>query len=71
MIIYKKDILQALKAAGYSSYRMQQEKLLADSTLQKLRRGDTHITLENLNTICTLLRCQPGDLLEWREDPKP
>ena len=71
MIIYKKDILQELKAAGYSSYRMQQEKLLADSTLQKLRRGDTRITLENLNTICTLLRCQPGDLLEWTEDPKP
>ena len=65
MILYKIDILQQLKAAGYTSYRLQKEKILADSTLQKLRNGDTRITVENLNTICGLLDCQPGDLLEW------
>ena len=68
MIIYKIDILQQLKAAGYSSYRLKKERILADSTLQKLRTGDTRIAVENLNTICTLLRCQPGDVLEWVEE---
>ncbi len=48
-----------------SSYRLQKEKILATSTLGKLRQGDTSITVGNLNTICTLLRCQPGDLIEW------
>lgn len=38
--------------------------MLSDGTIQKLRRGDT--TLENLSTICDILRCQPGELLEWR-----
>ena len=65
MIRYKVDILQELKNAGYSSYRLQKEKLLATSTLNKLRSGDTTITVVSLNAICDMLECQPGDLLEW------
>lgn len=65
MIRYKKNVLQALKAAGYNTYRLQKEKLIAAGTTQKLRRGDTNLTIENLDTICSLLHCQPGDLLEW------
>ena len=66
MIRYKKDILQALKDAGYNTYRLQKEKLISGSTMQKLRRGDTSLTIDNLNAICDMLHCQPGDLLEWR-----
>ena len=65
MIRYKLDIMQALKNAGYNSYRLQKEKLLSSTTVQKLRHGDTNLTVENLNTICDMLQCQPGDLLEW------
>lgn len=65
MIRYKIDILQALKETGYNTYRIQKEKLLSASTTQKLRHNDTTLTVENLNSICDLLRCQPGDLLEW------
>ena len=57
-----------LRARGYSSYRLKKEHLLSDSTLQKLRSGDASITVDNLNTICTLLDCQPGDLLEWKAE---
>lgn len=65
MIRYKIDILHALKGAGYNTYRLQKEKLISASTTQKLRHGDTSLTIENLNTICDMLECQPGDLLEW------
>ena len=65
MVRYKIDILQELKNAGYSSYRLQKEKLLATTTLNKLRGGDTTITVLSLNAICDMLECQPGDLLEW------
>lgn len=71
MICFKVNVLQQLKAAGYSSYRLQKERLLADSTIQKLRTGQTTITLENLGTICALLQCQPGDLIEWTQDQPP
>ena len=65
MFRYKANLQQKLKEAGYTSYRLRKEKLLSESTLQKLRTGDTTITLESLNVVCNILRCQPGDILEW------
>ena len=65
MIRYKIDVLQALKKAGYSTYRLQREKLLSAGTVQKIRSGDVSLSIEIVNTICGLLECQPGDLLEW------
>ncbi|MBD5161111.1 MAG: helix-turn-helix transcriptional regulator [Oscillibacter sp.] len=68
MLRYKINILEELKRAGYSSYRMRQEKVLAESTLQRLRSGNIAITLESLGVICDILHCQPGDLVEWVEN---
>lgn len=68
MIRYKIDILDELKKAGYSSYRMRNKKILSEGTIQKLRTGDTSITGSVLNEICNLLDCQPGDLLEFVPD---
>lgn len=68
MIRYKTNLQQRLKDAGYSTYRLRKEKLLPESTVQKLRTGNTTITLESLNVVCSILRCQPGDILEWTED---
>lgn len=65
MLQYKVNVQQQLKEAGYSTYRLRREKLLPESTVQKLRTGNTTITLESLNVVCNILRCQPGDLLEW------
>lgn len=64
---YKIDILAALKSAGYSTYRIRSEKLLAESTVQKLRTGDM-VSIDNLSQICRLLNCQPGNLIEYVHD---
>ena len=63
-IAYKIDIVEALKEKGFSSYRIRKEKLLSESTLQALRKGDL-ISLENLGRICEMLDCQPNDLIEY------
>ena len=63
-IRYKKDILMALKEAGYSTYRIRKDQLLSESTIQKLRRGDS-ISWDNIATLCQLLHCQPGDIIEY------
>ena len=63
-IKYKIDVLAALKAAGYNTNRIRKEKLLSESTLQRLRKGE-RINGENLGKLCELLRCQPGDILEY------
>lgn len=66
---YKIDILAALKDAGYTTYRIRQEKLLSESTVQKLRKS-APLTWENIATICKLLNCQPGDILEYEGEIK-
>ena len=63
-IKYKIDVLAALKAAGYNTNRIRKEKLLSESTLQRLRTGEL-INGENLGKLCELLHCQPGDILEY------
>ena len=59
---YKIDVVAALKEKGYTSYKIRQEKILSESTIQKLRSGKG-VSWENIETICRLLDCQPGDLL--------
>ena len=63
-IEYKIDILEALKAAGYSTYRLRKDKLLGEATIQRIRKGEP-VSWENIATLCTLLNCQPGDLLRY------
>lgn len=64
---YKIDVISALKAAGYSTYRIRKEKLLGEATVQKLRNGEP-VSWENISTLCRLLNCQPGDIMEYEED---
>lgn len=70
-IIYNKNILDNLKSRGFTTYRIRKEKLLSESTLQKLRE-DKPITTETIAILCKLLDCQPGDILEYipEEDKK-
>ena len=63
-LIYKIDVLQALKDKGFSTYKLRQEKKLGESTLQKLRKGQG-LSWDNLETLCSLLECQPSDFLEY------
>lgn len=62
-IRYKVDIMAKLKEEGYSSTKIREEKLIGQSYLQQLRHGEL-VSWKTLDTICSLLNCQPGDLLE-------
>lgn len=66
---YKIDVLNALKEKGYNTNKIRMEGLLSQSTLQKFRQQQG-VSWENLETLCRLLECQPGDLIEYieRED---
>lgn len=67
-LVYKINVLAALKEKGYTTYRIRQEKLLSESTVQRLRDG-IGVSWENIETICHLLDCQPGDLIEYVREP--
>ena len=61
---YKIDILRELKSKGYSSFKLREEKLIGQSYIQQLRKGEL-VSYACLEKICGLLNCQPGDLLEY------
>lgn len=69
MIIYSFNILSALKEKGFTTTRLRREKVLAESTIQKLREGKP-ISWANIDQICRLLNCQPGDFLVYVPDDK-
>ena len=64
---YKLDILEALKEKGYSSYSLRKEKLLSESTIQKLRSGEG-VSWDNLDTLCKLLECDIADILAYQKE---
>lgn len=66
-IIYKCDVLAALKEKGYSQNRMRVEKLIGQSYLTQLRHGEL-VSWKAIETICQLLDCKPGDLLDYVPD---
>lgn len=65
-IVYKVDVLKELKEKGFSTYKLRQEKLLGEATIQKLREGQL-VSWENISTICNLLSCDIGDILEYKK----
>ena len=61
-IVYKVDILAALKEKGISTYKMRKEKILGERTIQQLRENQL-VSWETISRICDLLDCEPGDIL--------
>ena len=68
-IQYKIDIMNELKKAGFTSTKIREEKLIGQSYLQQIRHGEL-VSWKTIDTICTLLDCQPGDLVEYVKEPK-
>lgn len=70
MLRYKIDILESLKKVGFTSYKIRKEKIIGEAQMQKIRTGEI-ASKETLNTLCKLMNCQPGDILEYvPEDPE-
>lgn len=63
MIKYKIDVLKELSKIGYTSTKIRKNKWISEATLTKIRRGE-NINTSTLNTLCVMLKCQPGDILE-------
>lgn len=66
MLIYKVNVLECLKKAGYNSTRLRKENLLNESAIQYLREGKP-VGAKALDKICKLLDMQPGDILKYVE----
>lgn len=70
MIRYKFNVMEKLKEIGYNSKRLRDEKLLGESYMTQLRRGDL-VSWKTIDTLCRLLNCQVGDLVEYVAEDTP
>lgn len=66
MLVYKFDVLESLKEAGYNTTRMRREKIIGENALQKIRTGEM-IGTGTLDTLCRLLDMQPGNIIKYVE----
>lgn len=64
---YKLDILKALKDHGFSTYRLRKEKIFGESTISQFRSGEI-VYGKTLEKLCSILECQPGDIIEFKEE---
>lgn len=66
MIKYDKCV-KLLKEKGITSYTIRKNNIIGQSTLKKIKEGG-HIDTRSIDTLCRLLDCQPGDILEYVPD---
>ena len=69
MLRLKIDVLPLLKEKGYSTYKLRKDRILSESTMQKLREHKI-ISYETLNWLCDVLALQPGDIIEYVPEAK-
>ena len=62
------NVLERLKEAGYTTYRLRHEKIMGERAIQKFRDGDLPSWGE-LDTICRLLHAKPWDIIDYKETP--
>ena len=66
-ILYKIDVLKSLKDKGYNTTRIRNEKIIGEAYLTQIRKGEI-VSTACLEKLCSLLECQPGDILEYVEE---
>lgn len=67
MLTYKINVLESLKEGGYTTTRLRKEKLLGESAIQQLRKGEM-VGITTLEKLCVLLDMQPGNIIKYLED---
>ena len=69
-IVYTK-LFELLKAKGYTTYRIRQEKLIGQGTLTAIKNGTGGLDAKTIARLCEVLECQPGDLMEYVKEITP
>ena len=65
-IVYDK-LLMMLDQKGITTYKIRKDKIISESTLQNIRQ-DKGISTDAIGRLCEVLKCQPGDIIEYKED---
>jgi len=58
---------QTMKRQGISKYRILQDKVIDNKTLDGLNKNK-NITLLTLERLCRYLQCTPNDIVQFKEE---
>ena len=53
-----------MKEKGLTTYKIRKDNIISQGALTSLRAGKS-VTIETIEKLCTVLDCQPGDILEY------
>jgi putative transcriptional regulator len=67
MIIFNIDVMLARRKMTLTELSNRVGITLANLSILKTGKARA-VRVDTLNKLCAALECQPGDLLEWRED---
>lgn len=68
MPIKYEKLFQLLKEKGWNTTRIRNERLLGQRTLTAIKNGTGGLDHRSIAKLCHILKCQPGDLMEYVED---
>ncbi len=69
MIVINIDVVLAMRKMSVTELSEKVGITMANISILKNGKAKA-IKIDTLNKICKALECQPGDILEWREDPE-
>ena len=67
-IVYDK-LFSLLKEKGITTYKIRKDKLIGQATYAAIKNGTGGLDYRSIDRLCKALGCQPGDLMEYVEDP--
>lgn len=67
MLKYRFNVGDALKRAGFNTYKAKTSGLLSQDTLKKIKNEDTNINAKSINNLCLILDMQPKDIFIYEE----
>ena len=67
MIVFNIDVMLARRKMSLTELSDRVGITLANLSILKTGKAKA-VRVETLNRLCAALACQPGDLLEWREE---
>ena len=57
-----------LKERGINTTQIRKDNLISQAALTKMKNGSGNIDTRTLERLCAVLKCQPGDLMEYVEE---
>ena len=67
MIKYDK-MFALFRQKGYNYSTIRKEKIIPEGTLQAIREGKGGLSHKVIDRVCSVLDCQPGDIMEYVKD---